>query len=436
MAIIPQPSLFSWKEVDASTDIVRLKRVLDVLPDEALMRVLEGERKGKRDDAPVRAMWNALIAAVVFGHVSIAALLRELGRNGELHDLCGFHPGAGAPSESAFSRFLAKVRRHRALVEAIFETMVERLALLLPDYGRNLAIDGKDIKTHGRNDPDANFGAKTYWDEADGSLKEIRSWFGYKLHLVVDADYELPVAWELTPASVGESPRLMALVESIELAHPQVLARTETLAADRGYDDGEDKATLYDIYGITPVMDTRDMAKGVMKPLDETHHDTIYTNPTGTVCCKIDPFEPDDNKAYANMQFMGFEKDRETLKYRCPAAAFGLECRNRAACRCRPQVREGEYGRVVRVPLSRDRRVFLPMPRHSQGFEQAYKKRTAAERVNSRIDQVYGFERHFIRGMENMKMRVGLALLVMLATAVAWIEAGKPQRMCSLVRAA
>lgn len=436
MAIIAQSSLFSWKEVDASPDILRLRRVLDILPDEALMGALEARRKGRRDDFPLRAMWNALIAAVVFGHCSVAALLRELGRNGELRELCGFHPGMGAPSESAFSRFLRSVRMHQGLVEAMFEEMVQRLATLLPGYGTHLAIDGKDIKTHGRSDPEAQTGAKTYWNEQEGAFEEMKKWFGYKLHLVVDADYELPVAWELTAASVGESPRLMALVESIENAHPELLERAQSLAADRGYDDGADKAMLYDAYGIKPIIDTRDMAHGALKPLDEHHHDTIYCGPTGAVCCKIDPFQPDDAKAYADMQFMGFEKDRGTLKYRCPAAAFGLECKNRAACRCRPQVRDGKYGRVVRIPLSRDRRIFLPVARHSLCFEQAYNKRTAVERVNSRIDQVYGFERHFIRGMQNMKLRVGLALLVMVATAAAWIEAGNPDRMRSLVRAA
>ncbi|NQU44375.1 transposase [bacterium] len=80
------------------------------------MRVLEAERKGRRDDFPLRAMWNSLIAFVVFGHGTTAALLREMGRNGELRDLCGFYSlGARAlvPTESVFSRFLGKLRRHR-----------------------------------------------------------------------------------------------------------------------------------------------------------------------------------------------------------------------------------------------------------------------------------------------------------------------------------
>ena len=94
MAIIAQASLFSWEDIESSPDILRLARVIELMPDEPLMRALEQERKGRRDDYPLRAMWNALLGAIVFGHVSIASLLRELRRNGELRGLCGFAPGA------------------------------------------------------------------------------------------------------------------------------------------------------------------------------------------------------------------------------------------------------------------------------------------------------------------------------------------------------
>lgn len=33
------------------------------------------------------------------------------------------------------------------------------------------------------------------------SLEKMVKWFGYKLHLVVDATYELPVAYKVTKAS-------------------------------------------------------------------------------------------------------------------------------------------------------------------------------------------------------------------------------------------
>lgn len=439
MSILPQPSLFSWQEVEATSEISRLTRLLDVLPDAELLAALEAERAGKRNDYPLAALWRALLAGIVFGHGSLASLSRELARNGQLRDLCGLDPLRGdraAPPDYVWTRFMAKLLRQQKLIDAMFEELLGRLGTLLPGLGRDLAIDGKAIGAWSRLDPEASEGFKNYeGEDAQGDpLQKIQRWFGYKLHLIVDAHYELPLAFELSGAKEGESPRLLPLLEGLIEKHPEL--KIATLAADRGYDDGADKAALYDGHGIVPLIDTRDLGGGRMRPLDEKHHDTIYFSPTGEVACKVDPFEPRPDKAFAPMQFMGFEKDRGTLKFRCPAAAFGLECKNREACRCLPQVREGEYGRVVRVALERERRIFLPLHRHSRGFEKAYKKRTAIERVNARIDQVYGFERHFIRGMKKMRLRLGLAFLAMLGTALAWVVLRKPQNIRSLVRAA
>ena len=96
MASIAQGRLFGWEQVEACSDLDRLRMVLEVLPDERLMRELEGHRDKGRDDYPVRAVWNSLLAAVVYGHVSIESLRRELQRNGELRQLCGFDPVRGA----------------------------------------------------------------------------------------------------------------------------------------------------------------------------------------------------------------------------------------------------------------------------------------------------------------------------------------------------
>jgi len=84
MARVPQPSLFSWDKIDAASDMQRLVLVLSVLEDEAFMRFLEGLRGRGRDDYPIRPMWNAMIAGIVFRHPSAASLLCELRRNREL----------------------------------------------------------------------------------------------------------------------------------------------------------------------------------------------------------------------------------------------------------------------------------------------------------------------------------------------------------------
>ena len=441
MSILPQASLFSWQQVEATSEIERLTRLLDVLPDQELLATLERERAGKRNDYPLAALWRALLAAIVFGHGSLASLGRELARNGQLRDLCGFDPLRGdqaVPPAWVWTRFIAKLLRHQALIDGLLDQILDQLAELLPDLGRNLGLDGKAVGAWSKQDPEASEGYKNYEgeDQTGQPFEQIKRWFGYKLHLLIDVDYELPLGFELSGAKEHESPYLMPLIERLADQHPQLHERAQTLTADRGYDDGSDKAELYDEHGIVPLIDTRDLHQGRMQPLDPQRHDTIYYSPTGEVSCKVAPFEPDPAKSFAAMQFVGFEADRQTLKFRCPASAFGLECQNREACHCAPAVRDGAYGRVVRIPLERDRRIFLPQHRHSKGFVQGYKKRTAVERVNSRIDQVYGFERHFIRGKSKMRLRLGLGLLVMLGTALAWVKAGKLDKVRSLVQAA
>src|SRR5690554_3021532 len=92
MAIIPQKSLFLWDEIENLEDLERLRLVIEYMPDEGLMRKLEKERGKGRDDYPVRAMWNSVLAGVVFQHISVESLRRELSRNGQLRYMCGFQP--------------------------------------------------------------------------------------------------------------------------------------------------------------------------------------------------------------------------------------------------------------------------------------------------------------------------------------------------------
>jgi len=156
MAIIPQLRIFSWKEIEELGDLERLRLVLEYMPDEELMRQLEQERYKGRDDYPVRAMWNSILAGIVFQHETIEKLRRELARNGQLQEMCGFFNKV--PPAWVYTRFLKKILKHT------------------------------EKEYRGQN--------------KDGSLWEkIVKWFGYKLHLVVDATYELPVAYKVTKAS-------------------------------------------------------------------------------------------------------------------------------------------------------------------------------------------------------------------------------------------
>jgi hypothetical protein len=443
MAIIPQKQLFGWKEIDQLGDLQRLLLVLDYLPDEGLMKKLERERGRGRDDYPIRPVWNSILAGIVYQHPSIESLRRELRRNAQLREVCGFDLCLGeraVPPAYVYSRFCRKLMAYIDEVNNIFTRLVDEISILLPDFGRFLAMDSKAVESlargkkrnkdgktqepDGRRDTDADFGRKDYHGrKEDGTLwQKVVSWFGYKLHLIVDAVYELPVTFSVTKASVNDIKEGHNLIDQLAEQQPEVVDRCEALVADRGYDDTKLVMKLWDNHRIKPVIDIRNMWRDGEETRLLSGRENIVYDYRGTVYCHC----PKSNKRL-EMAFGGLEKDRETLKYRCPALHYGLECKGMEQC-CATG--------GVRIPLEEDRRIFTPLARSSYKWTNCYKKRTAVERVNSRLDESYGFEKHFIRGLQKMKLRCALALMVMLAIAVGRIREKQGINMRSLVKAA
>ena len=451
MAIIAQAYMFSWEQIDAASDLGRLRLVLEVIPDEALVAKLETDRGHGRDDYPVRAVWNTILAGVVFGHPSIAALRRELQRNGELRKVCGFNPLSGmaaVPTDSAYTHFLDALLEHETQIRAMFHDLVEKLRVVLADLGRYLALDGKALPSfaHARKtddatartrkdgqpdrraDSDADWGVKTKRGvKEDGTAWEkVTRWFGFELHLLVDSHHELPLNYQVTKASAAESTRLPVIVQDTQERHPEVIEAASELSADKGYDSTDNIVILHQEYGILPIIDKRaDFQAGdATRPVFEDRFDTVVYDVKGTVSC-VCP-QTGELRKMANW---GFEAARESLKYRCPAVASGFECKGRQDC---PGA-QGAYGKVVRIPLSKDPRIFTPVARDSDAWKKAYARRTAVERVNSRIDRVLGFEQHTIRGLKKMEARVGIALVVLLAMALGRIRRGQRDQLRSIV---
>jgi hypothetical protein len=430
MAIIPQLKLFEWTEMQTLGDLDRLRLVLDYMPDEALMKTLEQNRGKGRNDYPVRAMWNSVLAGIVFQHDGVEKLRRELARNGQLREMCGFDNQV--PPPWAYTRFLKTLMEHESLIDGIFDKLVKQLSEMLADFGKHLAMDSKAISSFakhknkngepdGRRDTDADYGKKKYSGvHEDGKpWEKIVKWFGYKLHLIVDATYELPVAFKVTKASASDITEGHELLKQMENQQPEILKTAETLAADRGYDDTKLITKCWDEHQIKPVIDIRNMWRDPDKTRLLEGRENVVHDYKGTVSCVC----PETGKQ-REMCNGGFEKDRNTLKKLCPAKQMGIQCKGVAQC----PVVQG-----IRIALSVDRRVFTPIDRASYKWEKEYNKRTSVERVNSRLDVSLGFELHTIRGMAKMKMRCGLALCVMLAMALGRIKENQAEKMRSLV---
>ena len=437
MAIIPQITMFRWEEIENLGDLERLRLVIEHMPDEELMRKLERTRRNGRDDYPVRAIWNTILAGVVFQHVSIESLRRELSRNGQLRYMCGLY-GSGdkaVPTEWVYTRFFKKLFKHKEEINKMFKILEKELRRLLPGFGKDLSIDSKGIsslaagvnkaeKVDGRGDKDADWGRKEYHGvrENGTAWEKIVKWFGYKLHLMVDSNYELPVAYSVTKASVPDINEAHRMVDKLAQERPEILEDCESLEADRGYDDGKLIIKLYDQYGIKPVIDIRNCWKDGEETRQLQGFEDVVYNYKGNVFCYC-------GKTLEKREMVvgGFEKDRDTLKKLCPAKQYGICCASMDRC----EVKQG-----IRIPLGTDRRIFTPIDRASFKWEGYYDKRTSVERVNSRLDVSFGFERHYIRGKKKMEVKCGIALCVMLAMAAGRIKEKQEDRMRSLVKPA
>ena len=223
MAKLITPYLFTWQEVEARSDLERLRLVLDHIGDEGLMQKLEEHRKWGRDDYPIRPVWNSVLAGIVYQHVSVDSLRRELLRNGELRDRCGFDPGKGAEAVAppwVYTRFLKLLFKFKDEIDGMFDRLVDEIKELVPDLGFSVAVDSKGVdsagrptkekKGDGRREMDADWGKKTYHGQRqDGTLWEkVVRWFGYKIHLLVDTNYEMPISYQVTKASASDTKHL------------------------------------------------------------------------------------------------------------------------------------------------------------------------------------------------------------------------------------
>jgi len=431
MAIIPQKTLFSWEnEINILGDLERLKLVLDTMPDNELMYLLENERGNGRNKYPVRAVWNSILAGIIFQHPTIESLIRELKRNVQLRYVCGFGIGS-IPKAWNYTRFLKTLIKHLDKLEGMFDLLVDELKKLLPDLGKRLAMDSKDIhsfsksKTEkgadGRRDVDAELGIKKYSGiRDDGSAWEkVVKCFGYKLHLIVDAEYELPVAYEVTTASKSDVIEGHKLIEKLQSKHRDILDECKYLSADKGYDDTKLIDKLWK-KGIKAVVDTRDLWKDEKERPLEVNPEAYYDESGNVYCyCKYSG----KKRAMINN---GFEEERNCLRKACPSKKYPIKCESVGKCSL-------ETG--IRIPLETDKRIFTAIDRSSYKWQREYNHRTAVERVNSRIDGNFGFEKHTIRGMNKMKLRSGLALIVMLTIAVGRLKQKQPELIRSLVKA-
>ena len=186
--------------------IRELEAIFRELPDDELLKSLKGpRRRGPQGYSPL-ILWRCYVTYYYLGLHSVSDLIRLLEDNPHICNACGIEWPTGIPSQPTFSRFFTKLSswQIKNQVHRIFSHLTQRSYASLPGFGKSVAIDATDLKAwsngaHGKpTDKNAGWVVKT-----DTAGRGKFTW-GYKLSLLVDTTYELPLAMKVTSGNAHD----------------------------------------------------------------------------------------------------------------------------------------------------------------------------------------------------------------------------------------
>ncbi len=243
-------------ELVKSVPVVRqLHAIFGSIPDEALIAALKA-RTG-RPGYTVEVLWKTYVASVVLGLPTFASLIRTLHNNPLIAVACGITSREGIPSKFAYSRFIHKLSQpvYVTMVKDIMRSLTEKLYENLPDFGKSVAIDSTDLKAWSNgakknaSDRDATWGVKL-----DTSGKK-KYYFGYKLHVLEDTQYEIPIVANLTTASMHDAPIATRVLSQARFAYRGF--RPQYVMCDAGYSSDKLRYVIKRQYRAEPIIESK-----------------------------------------------------------------------------------------------------------------------------------------------------------------------------------
>ena len=331
---------------------------------------------------------------IYLGEVSsdrkLASALRY---NGRLCLLCGFN-FLKTPSNGTFTNF--RDRLGEDIFYEILHCLIAQAIALKVIIGGDTAIDSTHLWAYSNK-----FGKKTCHcrgkchcprDYSDhdaqwGAKSKDYFFFGYKVHLIVDAKSQLPLDVKVTPANEGDSPQAKPLLKGAKEWHPE--ARIDSASMDSAYDSYENYRFAIEDTGAAPIIALNPRGR-----VDAITDGSLYLSGDGTYTC------------YAGFKvvYWGKDKKRGRLKFRCPAAVGRCRCLFRSTCSL------SHYGKTFYLHPERDYRLIGPIPRGTDLWQEKYNARTSVERAYSEEKGSHRLANPRVRGLSRVKIHVYLAL--------------------------
>jgi hypothetical protein len=162
--------------------------------------------------------------------------------------------------------------------------------------------------------------------------------FGYKVHLIVDATSQLPLEVIVTPGNEPDSPQAIPLLKRAKKKHPD--NKMKTSAMDSAYDSHENYRFAIKEAQVAPII-----ALNPRGGVDALTSNSLQLAKDGSYTCM----------AGHKVIYWGKEEKRGRLKFRCPAAVGKCDCLFRATWRAAAQFNSSALCRRFQA-LARSRR--------------------------------------------------------------------------------
>ncbi len=361
-----------------------LNEVFECLPESQLVAKLGFDRWVGRSGYPIGVMLRAYLASYFLNMRNTNSLIRRLQEDVVLRQICGFSNLGSLPHRVPFNRFIDRLELHQDLIQWCIDQVLTKLHSMLPDFGTIVAIDATDVHSHSDcdkkpvSDDEAGFAIK------EGATGHRKKWtWGYKLHLIVDATYELPIAMSVTPGNAREMSEMIPLLRAAKVRLPWFVPKY--VIADKGYDDYKNFEGIVEEFDADPIIKSR-----------------MEIPVFGT---SAQPFCP----GKLPLVYRSCDKNKG-LQYQCPERARKATCPLTDKCPLK----------IIWVrPVHDYRRFGYRVAKHTEEWINLYNRRTAIERVNSRLKYERRLDCHCFRGLNKIRLHCSLAILSLLAGALA-----------------
>lgn len=367
---------------------------------------------------------DALLKAFIYKALrrlkTLSDLAFELKNNSTVCQAVGLDPYRKPPSIERFSQFIRETPH--ALLEGIRIRLVHCLLKEAVIAGHHLAMDScpilakvreNNLKTSAsqrfektkrpKGDPDARLGILVHFPSP--SQKKIRYFWGYRNHILVDAENELPL-WEIThPADISEVHQAIFLLRKAK----------ETFSISIQIVSGD---ALYDSENILRfiIEDLKAQAIVPRNPRGEQHRS--YTQKGNLVYCQADL--PMRRKGKMTVKKAGITY----LQYACPIY-FGKERQRHLLCPAAHPKFTSQKGCNVLIRLTPSIRERIDYG--TMSFTELQKKRTSVERIFSRLLAI-SMQDLPVTGINAVKNYCTIAHITVLLVALAAKRSGHPDK--------